>query len=787
MLNTPYEDQPVAFEVAREVLFPADTKTAEADAAAAAVASPKTAPATAPDAARSILDDLAGLNIDLDSLDDLTALDSLLEKAEDAQLFHSFDLQEQMLKSANEREQAEGRLVDRYGGGKELGARGIRTVEEAMEFVKELLRGRVNSLDPDEIADACRAGQGTMLGKEVIQPWELAGVLAGTKDFKRLQEHLKDVLANGSAVDLGRTLRFLEPHAGAVTGSEYEQFRNAGLGRVRDLSEHAELLDGLRKWITPADELLKRAASENPVRALEAARWLLDRFGENLQPRIFDHWADSHSTMPLLSELTKLAVNCPRWESMTSAAYKDWVAEHDAEQKAAQKSVAAGNQPDPNAAAHFQQQWLDVAEQLVGTKLDAGKDLARRVVVDCLERVTEATQFLPMLDAFLERLIFPSDVPAVIAAGKKLGIDERLIYERLGQPLEQLAQNVRDNVNDPDRYKRLIDKIRNIPIELLRELCAKAFGDKNLCGMAALMAVDMAGAAALVPDPFAADACGHKGIGGGMNLLKQWFEGRGRLTDTLRAHVKELARHALTELAFDWIAGGTGNTEGGMVPQNRSRPYRAGDELDQLDLEATLDSIISQGKQLDHITEEDLFVPVQSKGQAAMLVLLDISGSMGGRELANCAISVVMLLGRMAPEEIAIALFESDTHVIKGFVQERDLDEVTDRLLELAATGGTRVDAALRWAYEQFDEVPEAEFRVLFLLSDFEFFESPRDLEALTLSLAAQNVRFLGAAHGRYSKKTADHFQTTLGGQIVNLRNLDAVPGLLMDAIRNVN
>src|SRR6202044_3239654 len=109
------------------------------EVAAATVASPKTAPVTAQDATKSILDDLAGLNIDLDSLGDLTALDSLLEKAEDQQLFRSFDLQEQMLKSQDKREQAGGRLVDRYGGGKELGARGIKSVEDAMEFVKELL------------------------------------------------------------------------------------------------------------------------------------------------------------------------------------------------------------------------------------------------------------------------------------------------------------------------------------------------------------------------------------------------------------------------------------------------------------------------------------------------------------------------------------------------------------------------------------------------------------------------------------------------------------------------
>ncbi len=62
---------------------------------------------------------------------------------------------------------------------------------------------------------------------------------------------------------------------------------------------------------------------------------------------------------------------------------------------------------------------------------------------------------------------------------------------------------------------------------------------------------------------------------------------------------------------------------------------------------------------------------------------------------ADCYLLVFcsMLLGRLAPQEIAIALFESDTYVVKGFGEKRDLDEVTNRLLELAATGGTRVDA----------------------------------------------------------------------------------------------
>ena len=570
VLNTPYEDQTAAHEIAREVLFPEDPNLAASETPTQSVEPQVKPTSTKTDAAKSILDDIAGLNLDFESLSDLNALDKLIETAEDDQMFKAFDLQQKMLKSRDSREQAGGKLVDRYGGAGELQARNIKNVEQVQEYVKELLRGRINSLEADELADACQAGHGGMLVREVRNLWEQAGAFAGTKDFKRLQALLKDILASGSATDIGRTLRFLEPHAGAVTGSEFEAFRDAGVERVRDLSEHAELLDGLRKWVTPPDALLKRATSENPVRALEAARWLLDRFGENLQPRIFDHWADAHSTMPLLSELTKLAVDCPRWEEMLRESYKDWMAERDAEDKAARKSN------DPNAHAHFQQHWLETAEQLFNTKLEAGKELAAKAVVDCLERITEANQFLPMLDAFLERNLYPANVPAVVAAGMKLGIDEQLIYERLGQPLQQLAQLIRENIHDPERFKRLIDKIKMIPPDLLKELCEKTFTDQNLSGMAALLAIDMGNAAGHVPEQFAADACGYKGIGGGMNLLKQWFDGRGKLTDSLRKHIKELARNALTELAFDWIAAGSGSSEGGLTPQSRSRPYRAG-------------------------------------------------------------------------------------------------------------------------------------------------------------------------------------------------------------------
>jgi Mg-chelatase subunit ChlD len=824
VLLSPYEDQKIAWEVAREVLFPKEEAPGRSPEALEVKAAPGGQAPQAVDATRSILDGLDDLGIDLDSLSALDDIDALLAEAEDSQLkeLSAFDLQEQMLTSQSVLERAVGGLVSRYGGAGEMQAAGIRSVQGALDLVRERLRGRIGALEGEEVATACEAGLGELLLREVAHPWELAGALAGMRDFERLRDHVQEIMASGTATDIGRTLRFLDPHAGALTGTELVALREIGLARVRDLSEHIELLDGLQRWLAPPDELLRRSALENPVRALEATRWLLGRFGENLQPRILDHWADNllqvEGRGPTLDELLQVPVDCARWEGLLREGWRDWLRAGDqallrsgggpsaalvegedlvgdpllpaalAEvlvDEAAMQKAALGAAPAPAAppSAPSVADWLHVAGRLVQTGLKVAIELTGELVVEAMQRVQLAEAFLPTLDALLDRGLYPSDPPAVVAAGVRLGLPDQVILERLGKPIEQLRALIGEGVLEPDRYRRLVEKISALPPELLQLLCRQCVDAQNFCGMAALLAIDMAGAAALVPADFACASLGHKGIGGGTNLLKQWFEGRGGLSDELRQRIKLIARSALMELAFDWIARGSGTTSMGMVPQSQNRPFRAGDEMEQIDLEQTLEALISTGRTLEQITEEDLFVPSTSKGRAAMGVLLDISGSMGGRELANCAISVVMLLGRLAPEEIAIALFESNTHVVKGFNEERDLDAVADRLLELEATGGTRVDAALDWLAGQFEEVPEAEFRLMFLLSDFCFFERVSELERRAFLLADGDVRFIGAAHGHFQKDTAEVFKSILGGQIIKLQNLDAVPGLLSDAI----
>ena len=96
------------------------------------------------------------------------------------------------------------------------------------------------------------------------------------------------------------------------------------------------------------------------------------------------------------------------------------------------------------------------------------------------------------------------------------------------------------------------------------------------------------------------------------------------------------------------------------------------------------------------------------------------------------------------------------------------------------------VDAALRWAIEQFENHPTADNQTLFLLTDFCFFESTSELQAVTEPLADLGVRYLGAAHGYADEKRQGLFNQILGGDNLKLTTLDRLPELLINAINNL-
>lgn len=805
---TPLEDQGVAFEVARELLFPKEQSDAAAPAnqpAALQVEGAVVVADAAPESSGpSVLESLAGMSLDLENLD-LAALDKALDaKVAAATEMRALDLLTGFATSDDPSKKSLATLATHFGGAAELEADGIHDEPTARRFVLERLLGGLGELEPDTVLAAGKAGFAPQLLTDVAVPWEKAGLLAAsTGSEAALKQLLDELLAKGSARELGQTLRFVR----AGNAKAAKPFQKRALASARHLADWAEILEGLGEFVAPPEELIARSAKENVIRALHAASVMQQAFGSkpehydweydadgddadaplesegeedepktDLRHTVLDAWADSLEGVPDLDFLVDVCVPGKRWNELVEASLAAFLAE-----LRARDLLRVEDRMEHISVA------LKLGKRLKDTTTAAGRRAGAELATAVLVLVGDRSRFLPLLDALVDAGLVPHDTAAVVKAAHVLEIAEEEVYARLSQPLEQLKFLIEGNVQDLKRHLELVDKITHVPDDLLEHLLACCMRDGNRMGLALLLAVALGPVLMRVPglaSPSLVDeSMGFKGIGGGENLLLQWYTHRDVIPSEFKERVRLLAKQALLDAALAWMHKGVGGAERGLLPQARTRPYRAGDDVDHLDVDGTLESLAMSGKSLDQLSSEDLVVADTSSGRAGFVVLIDISGSMSGRDLAVCAIAVVMLLGRLKPEELALALFESNTHVVKGFADGTDLDDVASNLLELRATGGTCVDAALRFARDEFGGQAEQERRVLFLLSDFAFFEAEDALDPLLGELRELDVHFLGAAHGYVHQHMAGHFAGRLEGQVTKIPSMAKLPEVLLQAL----
>jgi len=804
VLLTPLEDQGVAFELARELMFPRERsgETSEAAAPVLGIEGAVAITAAVPEVndGMSVLESLSGLNLDLGNLD-LAALDQALDaKVTAATEMRSLDLLTSLATSEDPTQQSLAALATQFGGAAELEADGIHDESSARRFLLERLLGGLGELPPETVLAAGQAGFTPELLTDVAVPWERAGLLAASEgSSSELKALFEDLLENGSARELGQTLRFVR--AGNTKAAK--PFQKKALASARHLADWAEILQGLGEFVEPPAALIERSARENIVRALQAAEVMQKAFSPaderrewrfydaddddasaaedaspetDLRHTVFAAWAGSLTEVPELEVLLDLCVPGAAWTALVEKAWARFLPE-----------LRARDLLSPEARMEHLTAALKLGKRLKETGTTLGKKLAAELATEAMVLVGHRARFLPLLDAVIDLGLVPHDTAAVVKAALALELSEEDVYARLSQPLEQLKFLIEGNIQDLQRHLELVDKITHVPDELLQHLLACCLRDTNRMGLALLLAVALGPVlnhvGALGLSGLADQSMGFKGIGGGENLLLQWYTHRDEIPSGFKERVRALARQALLDAALPWMHKGVGGAERGLLPQARTRPFRAGDELDHLDIDGTLEALATSGKSLAAMSNEDLMVSDTSSGRAGFTVLIDISGSMSGKDLAICAIAVVMLLGRLKPEEVALALFESNTHVVKRFAESTDLDDVASGLLELRATGGTCVDAALQFARDEFGSQAEQERRVLFLLSDFAFSESEGQLDPLLDGLRELDVHFLGAAHGSVHQHMASHFAGRLEGSITKIPSMAKLPEVLLQAL----
>jgi Mg-chelatase subunit ChlD len=160
------------------------------------------------------------------------------------------------------------------------------------------------------------------------------------------------------------------------------------------------------------------------------------------------------------------------------------------------------------------------------------------------------------------------------------------------------------------------------------------------------------------------------------------------------------------------------------VPRPRhGRRHRAGSteristrfrgRSDDIDLDRTIESLVENPVPQD----EDIIVHEMASRRRAVVLLVDVSGSMRGERIRTAAATVGALAGELSRDALGVVAFWSDAAVLCHLGDPFAAPDLLDTLLRLPARGLTNVSFPLQVAAAELRRVVVPDTRVV-LLSD---------------------------------------------------------------------
>jgi Mg-chelatase subunit ChlD len=184
------------------------------------------------------------------------------------------------------------------------------------------------------------------------------------------------------------------------------------------------------------------------------------------------------------------------------------------------------------------------------------------------------------------------------------------------------------------------------------------------------------------------------------------------LTGATDPKLRELARRLAGRLFLDVAKRGPSQPRGvGRLTSQRYRPD-GGD----IDLDASLDAVLAARATGSALDPEELRIRAWSTPATAICLLVDRSGSMGGKPLATNAVAASAVAWR-APDDYSVLLFGKDVVAAKSQDRAKSNEAVVDAVLALRGFGTTDLAAALLAAGEQLSR-SAARRKIAVLLSD---------------------------------------------------------------------
>jgi Mg-chelatase subunit ChlD len=184
------------------------------------------------------------------------------------------------------------------------------------------------------------------------------------------------------------------------------------------------------------------------------------------------------------------------------------------------------------------------------------------------------------------------------------------------------------------------------------------------------------------------------------------------MTSATDPALRELARRLAGRLFLDVSRRGPVRPRG--IGTIATTPYRP--DGGDLDIDASIDALAEAQAHGGVVDTEGLRVRSWVKPGTALALLVDRSGSMGGRPLAASAVAAAAVAWR-APDDFSVSAFGSDVVVTKSQDVPKAPEHVVTDVLALRGHGTTDLAGALQVAARQLGR-SRAGRRITVLLSD---------------------------------------------------------------------
>ena len=714
-------------------------------------------------------------------------LDQLQELIDEIEMSQSIDTNfieqmEQFMKLLNKKRDEDQikAALNFFNDDSELYKEEINSFTKLLEEAKNRLIQRINSLDPDDLKASHLLGLDELIQEKSKRSWEkLASKALNNKD---ISQDLEDLINSGKIEDLLQCIKFFD-NTKAISNDYLQKLKD-------DLQNHIDNLDQLfnaAKTLGEApnfnlDNVLNKSLQSSSFEHNFNLANSLDQFyGTKLRASLLDKFnqQNSNSKMNLsLESLTKTAFANKSWNSLFNQALQNAIKEAMSQHKKFEgfKSLSHQLKQLANSCQNLH------CSQKIAQHLP---DLTKMTLES-----SEAAYQLKNVSEFLRKIGLNPLAEDIKKIGTKLEMPEEEIYELI-EPNYQLLKKLIDKKSaDFQRLSSLMEQISDqLNPERFNELIASALASDNREALGALgnfnLSEALKGAQQIGGNEAQDKMISCLSAGSGENLLKQWFMHREKLPMNAKQKVKELAKKVLIELGIYYSRARLGSSTTGPIPINIVRPYSIGDDFENIDLEETINNILEKGKKLDHIKYDDFFVFETAKGLRTACFELDVSGSMTGEKLAYMSICVTMLCYGMRKDELGIAFFESDTHVLKDLNQKIDLEKLADDLLSVSARGGTKMQSALEWANKQFKEHSYSREKLNILFTDAEIYDLQEAIKEFRVMRSLGVDFILVCPETSYNLKEANKMVKVAGGQLLTIKDWNEFPKLISEIIKS--